>query len=1568
MTTSFVPYPEIEDSKFYETIFKKKEFYKTLTGPEFHARKGEDVCNPTEFKLQNHQEFVRNFISPETPYNGILLFHGTGVGKCVHPETRVYISDTGKTRQISHLWREKELTYQAVPDPEVPSAWWIDLDSESDDQIFIETLTSKAPCRLQKVAVKRLYRQYIDEDLVELQTSCGASIKITGAHKLLTPNGWTNKLVVGSQIAYPVLDGSYNFTEITKINLVKYQGYVYDLEVPETHNYVANGLICHNTCAAISITEGLREYAHKMGKKIYIISSSGIRENFYNALYDEHKAAREKRSHSPAGSFQCAGDAFALSELEYPDPEKRLKAIRRTIRQYYSFYGPHEFANYVDIKLKKQSRMTDDEIAEMFMNSVFVIDEAHGIAGKGKLDVRKGKKVQQEEQEAESDQQEQQQEQEDQEGEAEIIGKKTARAAGSDRSLLKVLLDVIKDCRKLNGNIKLILLTATPMKDQQSELADLLELLNANDGREFNRKVLFPTDDSYNEEYLREAAKGYISYIRGNNLITFPKALLPPKEQLYDPYPLFSYDNDHTVIPESEYRVVLGTSSSSDVYYQYNLAKCPMSLYQFKAFKLFREQSAASKKGKLTGDAADTTGRQVSNFVYPSVNILDVLYDSELPDITNFNEYFGKKGLLQNFDTITTDLAKSGDEGGAKSRAKHISYEYKESTLANYGLFLMSENPVNQVNLSDCSRKIDNIVNNINNSPGIAYAYSEFDYGGARILALAMEANGYIRYSPLIKYDNKGLPSNLDKVPQARLLSYTKPTTSKLYKEYLKRNYRCAVCGKLFDQCQAEGSHKFVQATYMLFTGENSKKKMKSEIDITRSPPNMYGHVVKAIIGTRVTGEGLDFKWIRQVHIIDPWHNNTRIYQAIGRGIRYCSHVDLPPDERNVVVFKYSSAVPELTIDSTYITEPRTQLEVSETEYDQQIIAMNNEDEEFYTGVSYRDLLTETMDEKVYNRVVRKDIYIKGIERQLKLVSVDCNLSKNINYYGETDEDFSRDCEYQKCDYQCVGFPSLKYIDVSLRVTAGLEPEWFVKSNYYSEGDDWHNVNSEEGETLLEVIVGDVDNLIDIGDHDEKLTNEQLAGLLFRRLESLIGKAKVKSDGSEEITYQLPLISQVDSSTYNVHFAQPQINKARMQITKLFLFNVALTEKTIIHMISKNNPLLDVEFIKSALDQLVGHPPYIAPKEVRDRYNRPGHIIFIGGYYVFQPFDIRDKTVPIYYRVNPLTVKKQYLKLDTVVPESVIETKTSHRLEIDRLDSTINELLETANSITDPVEYILTEIDIRTQMDNMLMLDQEYILQQVLLRRYNNPDDPEYLILSEILSNYYKVQSLMYDLGDTIFTLFGATNEIMYLRKTPSGARKEVSWFTTKYSDATDKLHEEVTNTVMPEVHEKFYGFLTVISPKVTNAVEIISNRKLSHDKISQTFKNLNSYFRNSADLAKLRFKVLQAQDSNKKETSSRNKNKGVACSSIKASTIEKETRALLDELDGKTIYETPFYGPVTITRDIMDKMGSGDSAKEKQCAKLEKILRIYDLLKIQGKKWFMTPYETEYYRPIKEK
>lgn len=59
------------------------------------------------------------------------------------------------------------------------------------------------------------------------------------------------------------------------------------------------------------------------------------------------------------------------------------------------------------------------------------------------------------------------------------------------------------------------------------------------------------------------------------------------------------------------------------------------------------------------------------------------------------------------------------------------------------------------------------------------------------------------------------------------------------------------------------------------------------------------------LLGTGAASEGLNLKRTSLVGILEPHFNNSRIEQAIARGIRFQSHSDLPPEERKVKVNRY---------------------------------------------------------------------------------------------------------------------------------------------------------------------------------------------------------------------------------------------------------------------------------------------------------------------------------------------------------------------------------------------------------------------------------------------------------------------------------------------------------------------------------------------------------------------------------------------------------------------------------------------------------------------------------------
>jgi superfamily II DNA or RNA helicase len=80
-------YPVTSDESLQSKIYNKREFYINKVQPRQKMESyddlkkyRDDVCGG-KFTLKSQQVFVSNFLSPNTPYTGMLVFHGTGTGK-----------------------------------------------------------------------------------------------------------------------------------------------------------------------------------------------------------------------------------------------------------------------------------------------------------------------------------------------------------------------------------------------------------------------------------------------------------------------------------------------------------------------------------------------------------------------------------------------------------------------------------------------------------------------------------------------------------------------------------------------------------------------------------------------------------------------------------------------------------------------------------------------------------------------------------------------------------------------------------------------------------------------------------------------------------------------------------------------------------------------------------------------------------------------------------------------------------------------------------------------------------------------------------------------------------------------------------------------------------------------------------------------------------------------------------------------------------------------------------------------------------------------------------------------
>jgi len=103
-----------------------------------------------------------------------------------------------------------------------------------------------------------------------------------------------------------------------------------------------------------------------------------------------------------------------------------------------------------------------------------------------------------------------------------------------------------------------------------------------------------------------------------------------------------------------------------------------------------------------------------------------------------------------------------------------------------------------------------------------------------------------------------------------------------------------------------------------LFNGDF--KNLPSEVAnaIPKGANQLYGNLIKVFCITASGAEGISLKNVRRVLITEPYWNNIRIEQVIGRAIRSKSHEDLPLKDRDVTVYRYIMKFTKKQIEKDY--------------------------------------------------------------------------------------------------------------------------------------------------------------------------------------------------------------------------------------------------------------------------------------------------------------------------------------------------------------------------------------------------------------------------------------------------------------------------------------------------------------------------------------------------------------------------------------------------------------------------------------------------------------------------
>lgn len=680
-----------------------------------------------------------------------------------------------------------------------------------------------------------------------------------------------------------------------------------------------HGLGSGKTCSAIGIAEEMRATAKQTGstQRIMMIASTNVQDNFKLQLFDERKLKRTM-SNGTWTIESCIGNSL-LKEIN-PTNDTSIKADKiaaqatTIINNSYSFMGYMQLANYIQNKvLVKESK-----------DGVYTAEQRREIEI---ANIRKyfNNRL--------------------------LIIDEVHNIPG--KSVAPLLFMVAKYAEGL----RLVLMSATPMYNSVDEIIYLTNLMNINDGREpitvgqvFNPATKEMTETG--KQLLMSRLSGYVSYVRGENPYTFPFRLYP---DVFEPAATFALQPYPTQSITGRPNVPSMAGMRNRIYMT-RVGDGQKRAYDFISKHIF--QRAGDGAGNIfrstVSEAEDDDVNLYENmesFGYTKLQIPIQALIMTFPSAAMDKAMRGGDFDAEETQAIVKSLV--GKEGMSaamkfKEERKKIdeettiymkhNYEYKKGFE---GLFSLNGS------LRSYSAKIAAICDKILVSTGIIMVYTQYIDGGIVPMALALEELGFARYGSMQQF--------------------VKP----LFKKgaALNQEPRDAVTMQLRpDYVKTKSLSDFKQAKYMILSGDKFFSQNNAEdIKYATSAANAMGENVRVILISRAASEGLDFKFIRQVHVLDPWYNLNRIEQIVGRGVRNMSHCGLPFAERNVEVYLHATVSAD---------DPR-----------------------------------EYADHYVYRYAEQKAIGIGKVTRLMKQVSVDCVL--NIGQTQFTDVQLATIAENQ---------------------------------------------------------------------------------------------------------------------------------------------------------------------------------------------------------------------------------------------------------------------------------------------------------------------------------------------------------------------------------------------------------------------------------------------------------------------------------------------------------------------------------------------------------------------------
>lgn len=907
-------YPTLNDPNFNKKIAEKKEFSDTkYDGTIYNVKEYADILSKAEFELLPQQAFVRNFMSFQTPYNSLLLFHGLGSGKTcsaigVCEEMRDYLKQMGINKQII-----------IVASPNVQDNFKLQLFDERKlkevDGIWTikGCLGNKLLKEINPTGMKGLKKDKIIQQAKSL---------INSSYQFVGYLQFSNEIVRNADLDNPEVSQETKIRNLQNIynNSLIVIDEVHNIRIADDNE---NKNVAKNLTYLVNVVDNLRllllsatPMFNSYKEIIWLINLMNMNDRRgivgVADIFDKNGEFKKDGENKEIGKdlliqkvtgyvsyvrgenpysfpFRVYPDQFAPEHTfkmnsEYPKCQINGKKIPedRKIQKLSLFLtniGSYQELGYKYIVDRLRARPATSKptrtgkIKNMpsfsslasfgytdLMNPIEALNIVFPLLD-GELEELTKDMVDIECQEVE---------------EEDVIDI-SPLLQGEETDIIEEIDEVLSVGPKPEKSVK-ALISSTPLNAELESEPGVTEGLEA-DPALFDEVIELDANSvsSLNKEKSKKQKKS--NKTKGELL--FDEIL--EEEPVVLQKPETSFSKSIMIMPDlnenenEKLHVIEGKTKSKE----------PTEINPVKLSSVSGLSVAKTKSDSDTG----STQKSLEGYL-SSVGSLSSKGGAKTSVkrklFINPKELTGSEGLRRIMDY--TD---------SKTPAVKGAFEYREGAPHIF----------EPEQIGKYSAKIKNVCESIYNTEtgavaeGIILIYSAYIDSGIIPMALALEEMGLTRYSGSGSGSNNKAKS-LFKAPPSPVVDVRTMAPPSNKKDFKPARY-VIITGDPRISPDNDADVKAITSDDNIFTQGPAgtvfaKDEKGDKIDIS-------GSKIKVVLISQAGSEGLDFKAIRQIHILEPWYNMNRNEQIIGRGVRNFSHKDLPFEKRNVQIFLYGT-------------------------------------------------------------------------------------------------------------------------------------------------------------------------------------------------------------------------------------------------------------------------------------------------------------------------------------------------------------------------------------------------------------------------------------------------------------------------------------------------------------------------------------------------------------------------------------------------------------------------------------------------------------------------------------